>query len=138
MLTEEERKERDRANKRKYYLKNKTKLKETRNVYSKENRDRIREYNRAYKVDNSDILKLKHDVWYRQNRDKRLKYNKEYANANKQTITANQKDRTARLTDGYVASKLYHRSNLSSKDIPQSLIMAKRAEIKLKRLIREQ
>jgi hypothetical protein len=112
-LTEEERRERANARTREWRLKNKARVKEYNRMYEKNNRERINRIQRGFNARHADRLASVQ-------RDK-ARLQRKY------------------LSDQYIKEVLCgNGSHLTYKHIPQSLVEAKRAELKLIRLIKEQ
>jgi len=111
-LTEEEKKERKLAYQRKYYKENKTECDSRNKLWNKNNRAKRNNYTREYE-----------------------KSNPEWARAVRRRTKT--KDRLE-LRDPYIKKLLRQNTILRDKDIPQSLIEAKRIEIKMKHYFKEQ
>jgi hypothetical protein len=154
-LTEEERKERRRVNRHNRYIENKEKELARSKAWREANLDKIREYDRnrtmtkkrrnqradwakknkehvkafaaEYYITNKAAIRAKHAEWKKVNREKVITRNMQYF-----------KEQRKSLSDTYVSSLLTQKTVMKNKDIPQSLIQAKRAEIKLTRLIKDQ
>ena len=88
---------------------------------------------------------------YRKDRERLLEYQRAYRDANKEKRNTNQREYTKRpearaiykkwqeqyrdnLSDAYVRRELAHKTTLTSKDIPQSLVEVKRLQIQIKRM----
>lgn len=163
-LTAEEKKERKRA----YYLLNKERILKQQKDYREKNPDAVKEWYRKYgekhrekiaerkkkwRVDNPE-----NDVVYRkENRDKINAKRKRYYEENKtkcdESIARSREKKPGKysemarlqgkknrvlLHDGYVKQKIRRGTSLVSANIPQSLVKAKRAHMKVNRLIKEQ
>jgi hypothetical protein len=80
--------------------------------------------------------------WRKENPEKARKYDQEWfakhREKQRERCRINSAKHRKTLSNAYVRSLLAHRSFLSAADIPQELIEAKRAEIKIKRYLREQ
>jgi hypothetical protein len=75
---------------------------------------------------------------YFNNHEKSLKIRDEYRKNNRDELRESSRENTNTLSDRYIRQRLSQRSLLSSKDIPQTLIDAKRAELKLKRKLKNE
>ena len=148
-LTEEERKERERAYGKKYREANKEKLRAKSRSYKKRNREMLREKQKAYYALNRDTLLSKQKEKGRYRGDAyTYEYQREYRKKNKKKWMADPAWRERRrqskanaclkLTDGYIRDRLTMACGLRAKHIPQSLIKAKRAYIKGIRFIKGQ
>lgn len=126
-LTEEEKRERKKKYMteyhKKYYLANKEKIKARAKQWFKDNKEKDSARNKAYHKANRDKRNDKSRKW---NKDNRVRV-REYKNT-----------RTRELCDSYVKRSFTKNSNLTAKDIPQSLIKAKRLELQMKRSIKDQ
>jgi len=88
---------------------------------------------------------------YRKDRERILEYQRAYREANREEKNSNQREYTKRpeakalykkwqeqyrnnLSDAYIRRELAHKTTLTSKDIPQSLIEVKRLQIQIKRM----
>jgi hypothetical protein len=122
-LTEEEKVKRKRAYTAQWRKDNADKIKAQASSYFKKHKVRLLKQNKDWKAANPDLMKDYHRKYYQENkghyRTLYNKYNKE-------------------LTDSSVKRRISDRSTLKFKDIPQSLVRAKRAYIKGIRLIKEQ
>ena len=116
--------------------------------YRRDNKDRISETQKAYRIDNKDKAATYSKEYRRINRvsisakkkiyrDNNIEKIKLYLKSRRADINAKDRKRYARLTDAQVRKLVCGHSTLSAKDIPQSLIEAKRLEIQMKRFIRE-
>lgn len=142
-MTEEEK----RAYNRAYYKRNREKRIAAVKKWSKENPDKVRAARARFKKLNPEYQRQ----WTSENKDKVKKYNARPENVERRRlfsstyaekypcrVKSQQKSWRDKLCDGYIKGIFCRYSNLTFKDIPQSLIQAKRAELKLKRLIKEQ
>jgi hypothetical protein len=88
---------------------------------------------------------------YRKDRERLLEYQRAYRDANREERNAYQREYTKRpearalykkwqeqyksnLSDAFVRRELAHKTTLTSKDIPQSLVEVKRLQIQIKRM----
>ena len=126
-LSEKERKKRDTASRRKYYLKNKARLNKKSKDWANKNRARTNE-----------ICKLSREKNKHKYKSVKKDWDKSHPEQVKSYAKKTHKKRCSSLNDSYVSDVVANHSSLTSKDIPQSLIEAKRVELKLKRLIKEQ
>ena len=126
-LTEEERKERRREYQKeyhkKYYLVIKEKAKARSRQWYKDNKERYAKHAKVRHEANKDRDNARTRKWNKENKVR----TRDYKNA-----------RTRELCDAYVRHQLTKRSNLTAKNIPKSLIEAKRLELQMKRFIKEQ
>lgn len=134
------------AKEKAYREKNKEKVSARAKAYREKNKEKISERNREHrnkscnKVKRKDYLKK-----YRSNnRDKLNAYSNEYYRKHKDDprhkairYKLGVKAR-AELSDGYIGQVITQYSDLSAKDIPQSLMEAKRLELQMKRYFKEQ
>jgi len=121
-LTDEEKKK----YRREYYLKNKAREAAKQKEYYKENKVAITAYKKKWGQDNKGSRLKSAAKWKKENRGDYLA----------STKFRNDKGR-AELSDGYIKQVITGKSNLKYKDVPQSLIEAKRAHLQMKRLIKE-
>ena len=127
MLTEEEKREREKARQKKYRVENREKVSAFQKKWRAENREKQQRYFRAYREKNSKILNTKSTKYYYEHKEAaRKRQNKHF----RKGIEC--------LSDRYVKKLLIQNSTLTISDIPQLLIEAKRLEIKIKRYIKEQ
>jgi hypothetical protein len=161
-LTEEERKERARAYRKKYNEKNKDRNKIRQKEYNKKNKVKKAAYNKAYfkiyyaankekrKADNAAYrqanigsIKARDAAYYRANRDRIRVYNRHLYHSIEKTperrkvVAARGREQTKKLADGYIRRVICGDSSLTAKEIPQSLIEAKRLELQAKRYFKE-
>jgi hypothetical protein len=111
--------------------------------YWKKYNERLREYNKRYREANKERLILVAKRWQEKNRAARNAYRKKYAEDHpektKEWESKSQATSRRELRDSYVKSVLCVGSKiLQHADIPQTLVDAKRAELKLKRLLNEE
>ena len=88
---------------------------------------------------------------YRKDRERLLEYQRAYREAHREEKNKNQREYTKRpeakalykkwqeqyrnnLSDAYIRRELAHKTTLTSKDIPQSLVEVKRLQIQIKRM----
>jgi len=88
---------------------------------------------------------------YRKDRERILEYQRAYRDAHREEKNSNQREYTKRpearalykkwqeqyknnLSDAFVRRELAHKTTLTSKDIPQSLVEVKRLQIQIKRM----
>jgi hypothetical protein len=88
---------------------------------------------------------------YRKDRERLLEYQRAYREAHREERNKNQREYTKRpearaiykkwqeqyrdnLSDAYIRRELAHKTTLTSKDIPQSLVEVKRLQIQIKRM----
>lgn len=76
-------------------------------------------------------------IYYDLNKKNIKEYKKIYHDLNKEKINENTKKHTINLSNFYVIDLLVGKTDLIKEQIPQSLIEAKREQIKLIRLIKE-
>lgn len=169
-LTEEEKKERNRINQRKWYAENKVKAKIKRHDRYIKNKEKILQQCKRYREENKDTIrakdrnrrrgddyKKKQAKWRLDNKAYMRDYLHEYYRDNKLTINKKNaewkknnpercrlinkryfQEQKDTLTDSYIKSLIVQKNSLTRKDIPQSLIAAKRAELQFTRLIKDQ
>ena len=80
--------------------------------------------------------------YYLKNKEKINKYFKEYRSKNKENckkiVKKYKKKQREQLEDGYIVQLITQNTGLTTADIPSELIEAKRLEIKIKRIIKEE
>lgn len=108
-----------------YSEKNKEKIAKNKKLYYKKNKDEIQKKTKDYQDKNKKMLYEASKRWGKNNKEKVLKTKKKY----RYYAISN-------LKDSYVIDKIRRSTGLTSSQIPQGLIEAKRAELKLKRLIK--
>lgn len=161
LLTEEEKKERRKDQKKEYRSKkeNIEKNKAYSKAYRQANKERMAAYRKSYyeehKYDTDYIARDRKSTkaYYNRNKESRAVYAKQYREnnaekdkASKRNSYVNHRDSTnfkrrfrrKCLSDTYIKQCLVVGSVLSYSDIPLSLIEAKRLELKVNRLIKEQ
>lgn len=114
VLSEEERKERQRFLKRQHYLNNIDEIKKRRRKYYEENYNSVRCWTQR---------------WIDENIERHKEYQKQYQKQYQRRYTQN-------LADGYVRT-LLTQDGLRSRDIPQELIGIKRQLLVVKRLLKK-
>ena len=118
------------------------KRKERKRVYTaqwrKDNPDKIKEQAASYYKKHKTRLLKQSKNWRTANPDETKAYNRKYFQANKDHYNSLYRKYNKELTDSSVKRRISDRTTLKFKDIPQSLIKAKRAYIKGIRLIKEQ
>jgi len=124
----EERKKREREYSKRYREKHKERVRAYDKRYKEKHKERDRAIQREYykKVKDTEEFKKRIKETYLKNRDKNLERAKTY-----------RKRRVESMSDSYIRAKLAANTIAKPKDFPQALVNSKRAELKLKRLIRE-
>jgi hypothetical protein len=157
-MSKEERKAKARA----YYQKHKEHLKAKAVAYYHENAEEIKAHKREFHRNNRDKRNRYSREWRRKNRQKAMAYDTsegkkrrmaKYREKHRQRLRDNaresyradivnkraiQNSYIVNLRDSYVRRRLTRGTLLQPKDIPQSLIDAKRSHLKCLRLIKEQ
>jgi hypothetical protein len=166
-LTEEEAKRRERKRKRiwqaAYYKANKDEVSKKNKIYRDANKEKAAAYHKVYRKANKDRLAKTEKAYRDANKEKSAAYakkyrienreyiavrDKNYREANKEKIRLYEKSRQAhrqvtdkaryaRLDDSMVRKVICTHSPLTASDIPQSLIVAKRLELQMKRYFKE-
>ena len=137
-LTEKQ-KESRRLRNRKYKKRNRSKVLESKRRYreahplTEARRQKIREYKRLHK---SLVLAQKRRH-YRRHRSRILARSAEYRKENAGKIQERRKRLRDRLSRGYVVCKLVNGTCLRAADVPEVLVELKRAELALKRRLRD-
>lgn len=103
--------------------KNKSRVKD----YAKANPEKLKKYRKENRTAKNKKYSEYRKRYWRKNEEQRAKH--------KIRAKRNHEHNRDELTDRYVISRLAYKSNLKKEDIPQELIEAKRAYIKLKRVI---
>ena len=107
----------------------------------KRRRAYMKAYNKKYREENKAKCKRLTAEWRKNNRDKVYKHKADWRKNNPETAhrgyNRRRRRNIAELTDLHIKGVLTARTKLKNKDLPQSLIQAKRAELKLLRLIKE-
>ena len=102
----------------------------------------MKSYNKKYREANKAKCQELTAKWRVNNRDKVYKHKADWRKNNPVTAhkgyNRRRRANIADLTDLHIKGVLTARTTLRSKDLPQSLIQAKRAELKLRRLIKDQ
>jgi hypothetical protein len=153
-LTEEERKERKRAYNKKYQEDNKEQILASRKIYYQDNKKECRQRSKKFREANIEAVCKREKLYRAANKEKAAKYAKAYYKPNKDKFLASmEKNKEAikarnrilseyavlSLSDRYIKANITQSSDvLKFKDIPQSLIEAKRLELQMKRFIKEQ
>lgn len=124
-----------------YYQRNRSKILSKQRSYYASNRMQILARVRRRRARDLDRLRAYNNQWYHANRDKIAKRAKQRRAMNLdkyryQARISGLRTRAA-LSDGYVKKRLVHLSLLTPHQIPASLVQAKRAQLKLHRLIRK-
>ena len=114
----EERKKREREYSKRYREKHKERAK----TYYQAHREERKIYKKKYREDNREEIKI---------------YSKKYVEDNRERLKNYRKRRVESMSDSYIRAKLAANTIAKPKDFPQALVNSKRAELKLKRLIRE-
>ena len=109
--------------KKKYYSKNKEKINKHSREYHLKNKEKINKYDREY---------------YSKNKEKIAERQREYKLKNREKVRKKSREQRKQLADVYVANLITQRTDLTIADIPSDLIEAKRLEIKIKRIIKEE
>jgi len=131
--------EKNNARSREYQAENRDAICQKKKEYVKKNRDKVRKWMADYYIANKSKITKRSKDHYCSNIDAYRKTRAEYRDNNKDKIKEWNKKRTVDLADRYVVQLLFGNTcNIPVKDIHKSLIQAKRAEIKLRRLIKEQ
>jgi hypothetical protein len=99
--------------------------------YKNENREKVKEIKRKWRLDNIETERAK-------SRERWRKFSAENHKLEKERNAKAKRKMSRQLTDNYMKKLLTHRTNLKYKDIPQSLIEAKRATMKIKRAIQSE
>lgn len=143
---------------RKYQAANREQLAELKRQYQAANREQIAEYNRQYHAANREHIaerQRQQSIRYREsnreqlaernrryraaNRKRLAEYHRKYKEANREQIAEYDRRYFSRLPDAYVARILIgKKSTLTRADIPSALLEAKRLQLKLLRLSKEQ
>lgn len=133
-----------RARKKAFREANRERIAAIAKAYRDANREGLRAYNNAWYAANREKLKTRREAnrdkiltiakdRYEANREKFNAKSKAWRIANPEKISAIAKGRTARLTDGYVASAL--KSNLT--ECPPELIEMKREQLLMHRITKQ-
>ena len=133
-------KDQDREYFSKYRQKNKARKQQVEKAYYQATKEARKKYVREYYRDNLDKIKAYEKIRRSKTAESRQRYAEEYRGdpinrEKKKALLKSQKDN---LEDVYIKGILAKSSNLSSKEIPQSLVNVKRTYIKGMRLIKEQ
>jgi len=151
-LTEEEKKERKRKYNKKYQEDNKEQILANRKIYYKNNRDMCLHTSKKYREANIEAVSKREKIYRATNKENIAKKAKAYYESNKDKFLASMEKNkeairirnrifsrkaTRSLSDRYIKANITQRSNLTCRDIPQSLIEAKRLELQMKRFIKE-
>ena len=120
-----------------YKEKNKQKIKESWAKYRESNKDKLRESSLKYSENNKEKIKESNAKSKAKNRERMKEYWVKYHARNKYKEQAYYKDRRKNLVDRYVISLIRKKSSLKVKDIPKSLIEAKRMQILINRTLKE-
>ena len=122
---------------RDYFARNKATIAVTQKEYYLKNIVAIKETKKTYRLNNKEKIAASGKRWAMANRDKCLESSRKHRSANIEKIRGDFQEMRDGLHDNYIKRLICDKSNIRCGDIPQSLIEAKRAELKLKRLIRE-
>ena len=137
-MTKEER----RVYMREYRKANKDKIKDYHRKYYQANKEKSKQYTQAWKDKDPEafaLLHRKYSAKYRENnREKCRVAGQRWRDANLDYLREKHLGYREDLHDNYVKAKIAAGTLLSSKDIPQSLIDAKREHLKIKRFLKEQ
>jgi hypothetical protein len=140
-LTEEERKERVRASNRRYYARNRDSVKARNHSYYMDNREARIEVKRNYRKNNLEMVKESQKKCYQKNKKKYYELTQKWKKANTENQKKYYRERVNRgikeLSDDYIKRLLCEKNSLRFTDIPQSLIVAKRLELQMKRYFKE-
>jgi len=115
-------------------------------IYFKEyylkNKEYFNKRSREYYLKNKENLRKKSREYNSKNKEKINKYFKEYRSKNKENckkiVKKYKKKQREQLEDGYIVQLITQNTGLTTADIPSELIEAKRLEIKIKRIIKEE
>ena len=128
---------------REYHLKNKDKINKRHKEWQLNNKDRIKQYSldnkdriKQYQMDNKDKIRKTKKADYLKHIDRISEYNKEYKLKNKDIIIKIKKN--WQNSDMYMKKLLTLDSALSTDDIPDWLMKAKRSHIELKRITQKE
>jgi hypothetical protein len=106
--------------------------------YRESNKDKTKAYSAARYKANPQMYKERHDAWNKKNPT----FKHDHYIANKEKYNASccerQKKAVRELSDSYVTKRLIRGNTLQRKHITPELIEAKRAELKVRRFIKEQ
>ena len=126
--------------KRKYYWKDVDKKRLQNKAWRLKNKDKIKKQRDSLSLKEKEKTKEQQKVYYKKNkanlREKAKKYYYKNRNEILQKESIISKKNSEKLTDRYIKNLLIKGSVLSSSDIPQWLIDAKRDEIKLQRIVK--
>jgi predicted nucleic acid-binding Zn ribbon protein len=110
--------------------------------YYKKNKERLLANNRKYREDNAGRIKARKQAYREKNKENIKNYNQKYRESHRHELKAMHKENVARMvaeiSTPYVKHLICSHSTLTRKDIPQSLIDAKREHLKIKRFLKEQ
>jgi hypothetical protein len=124
------------------YLRNKVKHYERTKRYRENNPERKRADDIKYRERHKEVIKKRMADYNENNKEHVKEYKSNHYAANKEkylaAATRCNKRGADELSDTYIKRVIAHRTTLTAKDIPESLIQAKRAYIKGLRLIKEQ
>lgn len=104
---------------------NKEAVKLKRKAYYKSRKEEISISGKIYRETHKKEYLARHRAYYRSHRKEALVKSSSYA-----------KDQVDRLTDFYILARLTHNTPISRDEIPESLIQAKRSQLKLYRAIK--
>ena len=126
----------------KWALENKERHAKWKKEYNKKNKDKIRKYAKEYRFKNKDSIRKRAKEYRFKNKDYYRENSKEFYLENRDRLMIKQnkyyKENSENLTDIYIRGLLSSNSILSSEDIPQWFIKAKRSQMKLKRKIQKE
>ena len=137
-MTEEERKAARRKYRAKWRMENRERVKEYARKWSANHREEKRRTARVWRANHKDAFKEYYKKYYMKNRTTKRAKEREWREKHRHEISASYKKGQEALSDPYMKQILAARTALKTKDIPQSLIDAKRSHLKLLRLIKEQ
>jgi hypothetical protein len=123
---------------RKYYGDNKDAISAKAKVYYQINKAVINEKQRKYYAKNPERSRQVSKKWYSENKQRAYLTNRKWATNNKERVRDMARKMRGELHDCYIKGLFTRKTLLTAKDIPQSLIEAKRLEIQMKRFIKEQ
>jgi hypothetical protein len=138
-LTDEEKKERKRVCDKLYRERNKEKIKSYQKVYRLENKDKLLECHARHRSLNRDMIRRKNRIYMRNayDKDKGRQYREDHKERIKKSKHKHSQKASDTLSDSYIKELICKGNTLTNKDIPQKLIVAKRALINAGRKIKE-
>ena len=121
-----------------WYKTNREKHRATAITWRINNPKKVRAMQAAYRSRNRLAISERNAIWYKADPAKFMARAKDWHNANREQVKKADRKRTALITDMVVRKYIARRMHgLKASDIPQTLIEAKRAHLKLARKIKE-